>query len=354
MNFAVKKKENRTKWRRCLALLLVLFILLFCRRRFLISAFALDPLESLNEALVETIRDGFYAFSDEIDISRFEIKPEELTAVFSAVIKNDPYLFFVESRLSYSYQPGGHVLRLKPLYKMPKEEAEKAWQNCREQVREIALLAEGDATRKALFLHDYICLHFDYDDSLQNDNIYDFLKTGKGTCQGYTLLYMALLQEVGIQSVFAASDSISHIWNLICLDGQWYHADLTWDDSGTKEGGAVSRRHFLLSDKMAGERGHKDWYAPLPVICNSELYADCDFDALLHGEILPGDVDHDRRVTLADLLYLRQICSATGEAEAYFLCIRCADLNQDGCLNEADIVALRRKLLILELTDFEK
>ncbi len=344
----MRKMGTRVKKipRAILSLWLVLFVFLSS-----LPIAAVDPYAELKEV----IREGFYTFQESIDIESYRLHPDELTEVFSAVIKSDPYLFFVNSRLSYSYRPGEYVLSLKPLYTMTKEETEVAWNYCRREVRRIAAMAAGSPLEKALFLHDYVCVQFDYDDTLQNDNIYSFLKSKRGTCQGYTLLYMALLSEVGIRSDFAASDSISHIWNLVCLEGAWYHADLTWDDSASTEG-QISRRHFLCSDKVARLRGHKDWYSSVSRACASGLYDTFDFEAFLHGSFAPGDVDHNGKVELMDLLladlWLKR--QEEGAEIDFFFCNRCSDLGGDRGLETSDPELLRQILLAGELTNVEK
>ena len=290
----------------------------------------------------ERLTEGFYGFEEVIDISEFALTPTELLHIFSCVIKDDPYLFFVGRNLRYSYKTNGCVLTLTPQYTMTREEYEISLAYCVERVGAIAALAEHykSESEKALFLHDYICEGFEYDYELKNDGVYDFLITGRGTCEAYMLLYSALLRECGIESHFAASDLLTHIWNIVRIDGEWYHVDVTWDDSASEEG--VSRRHFLLSDEAAMKKGHGDWYLPIDAECSSEKYGDFEFDGLLEVKVTLGDVDHDGEVTLLDLLILRR-WQASGEASD--LCRSCADLNLDGRADAEDTELLRRKLI---------
>ncbi|MBQ8409490.1 MAG: hypothetical protein IJY39_11580 [Clostridia bacterium] len=342
MNFGVAHgRRGRRGLRRILAVMLVPFVILLSMRQLCVPTGALDRVAEVTEAM----REGFYTFAESIDVSEYGITSNELTQLFATVIKDDPYLFYVDTRLSYSYRRDGCVISLKPLYTMSPSEVEAAWLYCRDRVREIANLACGDEVERALWLHDYICQGFSYDDSLQNHSMYEMLRTGKGTCQAYTHLYIALLREVGIESHFVASDSLAHIWNLVRIGGLWYHTDLTWDDSASQE--TVSRRHFLLSDAAAIERGHGDWYSPIEVVCLSELYRDVDFDAMLSAEALSGDVDHNGQVDLADLLALRiWLKDASGKlALTAGFCVGCADLDQNGVAADTDVILLRRKLL---------
>jgi len=54
--------------------------------------------------------------------------------------------------------------------------------------------------------------------------------------------------------------------NYLEINGEWYHADITWDDPlyvcGKPVGGDASRKYFLLSDKAfnSGQRSpHYGW-----------------------------------------------------------------------------------------------
>lgn len=288
----------------------------------------------------EVVRDGFYSFSDSIDISSFGIMPEELAGFLAGIMKDDPYLFFVSGQMSYFYKAGGCVLALKPMYFFEGEDAFLVWDECRARIREIASEAKKYLShyKKAEFLHDYICVNFEYDETLENDSIYSFLKSGKGTCQAYTQLYMAVLRECGIASHFVASDTIEHMWNYVQIDGEWYHADLTWDDSAMSDG-AVSRRHFLCSDKVATSRGHRDWYSVVDVACDSERFADGSYQE--QGGELPGDVDLDGQLTLYDLLFLRR----SFETNSVNISLDVGDVDGDGTVTFRDIELLRKKVL---------
>lgn len=83
-------------------------------------------------------------------------------------------------------------------------------------------------------------------------------------CDGYSLAYVYLLQQAGIDAVFIGgnagysnAETEGHAWSMISLDGQWYEVDSTWDDMGTlddalKEAKGVDGYEYLveaLSDK---------------------------------------------------------------------------------------------------------
>lgn len=122
---------------------------------------------------------------------------------------------------------------------------------------------------KALVLHDYLVREVDYDpgDDMGNYPAVSYTTTGVfvnriAVCAGYATAYSQLLSEVGIESCIVSSDSMNHAWNMICLDGSWYHVDVTWDDPSNMRGGFVYHHYFLRSDSeflSQLDSAHYDW-----------------------------------------------------------------------------------------------
>lgn len=90
---------------------------------------------------------------------------------------------------------------------------------------------------KIKIIHDYIIDNTEYD-KLKYDNkndttyksntAYGVLVEGYGTCNGYADAMAIFLNKMNIINYKISNDE--HIWNLVYLDGKWYHLDLTWDD----------------------------------------------------------------------------------------------------------------------------
>jgi len=90
---------------------------------------------------------------------------------------------------------------------------------------------------KIKVIHDYIINNTEYD-KLKYENIYDttyksntaygVLIEGYGTCSGYADTMAIFLNKLGIVNYKISNQE--HIWNLVYLNGSWYHLDATWDD----------------------------------------------------------------------------------------------------------------------------
>ena len=54
------------------------------------------------------------------------------------------------------------------------------------------------------------------------------------------------LTRFNLPNIKVASEN--HIWNLVQLDQQWYHLDVTWDDPITVSGNDTIEYSFFLID----------------------------------------------------------------------------------------------------------
>ena len=105
--------------------------------------------------------------------------------------------------------------------------------------------------KKILAIHDYLCLITIYDwDSWkfalvsERPESYDFsgsLLNGSAVCSGYSSALQLLLNKAGIECLYVVGkvDSVlvltnirqPHAWNIVKLNGNYYHIDATWADN---------------------------------------------------------------------------------------------------------------------------
>ena len=103
-------------------------------------------------------------------------------------------------------------------------------------------------------IHDYIINNGKYaTDKIREknkDKLYnkanDILIDGLGLCSSYADAMALFLHEFELTNYKIASET--HIWNLVLLDKEWLHIDLTWDDPVTNTGEDKLDILFLLID----------------------------------------------------------------------------------------------------------
>lgn len=99
---------------------------------------------------------------------------------------------------------------------------------------------------KIKIFHDFIVNTTTYDETLKEESYtaYSLITTNKSICGGYTDIISIYLHKLGIQNYKITSEN--HIWNLINLDGNWYHVDATWDDPVASDGNEYLVHNFFM------------------------------------------------------------------------------------------------------------
>lgn len=121
---------------------------------------------------------------------------------------------------------------------------------------QIAILTEGYTDyQKVRYVHDYICNMTTYDNDTANRladyrSAYDALANGKTVCSGYALLFQRFMERLHIPCRYYSGTiggGRPHAWNIVYLDGLWYHIDCTWADQDW----GISNSYFLIgTDRM--------------------------------------------------------------------------------------------------------
>lgn len=204
-----------------------------------------------------------------IDISSFKIPLSQADAVISCVLY-DLNEAFHKGSPSYSYSPStGCLTYLSFSYIMTKEEYAAAMKIC-DSVTEsfIADLRNNNSlsqAEKALLVHDRIAMwcEYDYQNSLDGSasalshEMYGTLVDGISLCSGYSRAYQYALRKLGIECYLCNSDVMAHEWNIVVIDGQKYHVDVSWDDPVWDVYGRVNHDNFLRSTNGIIATGHK-------------------------------------------------------------------------------------------------
>lgn len=156
----------------------------------------------------------------------------------------------------YSYNYNGEAnLSLTLSYRTSKEDEAFVTKEVNRILSQIITPRMSDR-EKVKAVHDYIVLNVEYDLSLMRYTAYHALYDGTTVCQGYALLGHKMLNQLGIKTRIFASYGMNHAWNLVNLDGKWYHMDMTWNDPTPDVKGRVIYDYYLLTDSEIKDMGH--------------------------------------------------------------------------------------------------
>ncbi|MGN0153509.1 MAG: transglutaminase domain-containing protein [Lachnospiraceae bacterium] len=140
------------------------------------------------------------------------------------------------------------------------ENEEKAKQ-LYEKIRSILTSQIHDSMtdyEKELALHDYLVANCKYSEDVAQPSesdiyrAYGALVNQDAVCNGYAEALQLLFMCAGINSEFVVgtADGVDHAWNLVELDGKWYHLDATWDDPLPDQGESVIHPYFNVTDEV--------------------------------------------------------------------------------------------------------
>ena len=242
-----------------------------------------DPSAPVDEQLRAVIYNGIYNMDENVDLSTLAPTREMLSAAMADIIYSSPELFYMAS--GYSIQTkGDEVVGIKPVYTHDANEVAQMRITYESALNEIVSGAPaGSDFDKLLYLHDYFVLNYTYDYTNDNEHkirdAYTFFVQKTGVCQAYMLALIAAAERLGIETIPVTSDAMMHAWNMVKLDGEWYHVDLTWDDGGSLPN-SISYRYFLQSNNgvvaidadREVEHQHRSWAA-------REVASNTHFDA---------------------------------------------------------------------------
>ena len=102
---------------------------------------------------------------------------------------------------------------------------------------------------------------------------YSVMIEGKGQCAGYADAFLQMAKACGLDARYVYNNI--HAWNLVKLDGDWYHVDVTWEDPiGSNDYGDSGLRNYyinLTDDEIKEVSSHKTW-SPSSIKANGTKY----------------------------------------------------------------------------------
>ena len=203
----------------------------------------------------------YYTLSNHEEVVQVEtLDDEDMKKVFFCVLKDHPEVFWCSSfnRSSTKYTDGSVKTEFCPIYSMTKQER----YDYQEKIDKVAdswlakIPAGADDYTKAKILFDILTTEVDYvSDSEENQNIISTFVNKQTVCQGYAKAFQYLLNKTGVESVLVKgkANGNNHAWNLVKLDGEYYHFDVTWGNPSFADnkptGTFINYAYFAVTTK---------------------------------------------------------------------------------------------------------
>lgn len=211
--------------------------------------------------------DTVAAHNASADVSDLNLTRGDVEKIYWAFDYDNPQFFWLGSGYSYSFS-GNSLLSISPAYSRTKTEAEKILPKFNAAAKKITdkALAADSLFERVKIIHDGIVNGTRYKAN-NKPSMFEAdgpLVDGEAVCEGYSKAFMYLCQSVGIPCICVSGVATSgHMWNMVQLEGEWYHMDVTWDDPvGNTD--VCKYDYFCLTDKQINSDHRVDNPFPVP------------------------------------------------------------------------------------------
>ena len=194
--------------------------------------------EQLNDDQKRGYRQMLTAIRNREESFYVTVTGDDVTHVYSAVLKDHPELFWIHNRehvymTSYSNQD---YSRFSPGYTYTEAEMneilgsmESAYQSVRAMIPE-----EADTYRKVETVYTWLIDYCEYVVTEHDQSIAGVFWAKEAVCAGYAGAVKYLLDRLGIPCIYVEGDSSEssdgHAWNIVWIDGEPYIVDATNGD----------------------------------------------------------------------------------------------------------------------------
>ena len=189
---------------------------------------------------------------------------EEAERLYTALTWDNPQFFYIGNTYSYEGYRAGDVDYYNVFCLVFTMNAQERDQASRQLEDSLYALLEGvgdgpqaDAFETELLLHDRLAAQCTYETRAADEEdpaqtypsaftAYGALVEGRAVCEGYARAMQLLLHRAGMECTLVTGtdeNRVSHMWNLVTVDGKNYHLDPTWNDSDDR----LSHAYFNLT-----------------------------------------------------------------------------------------------------------
>ncbi len=217
-----------------------------------INRYAYEKLSGSEKTLYEAILDAINNFKSSLDSLPSAVSKDAVFKIVDYLHADHPEIFWFNHGATLYYEATGNIVnKIDFTYCMSKEEAISRKEKIDSAIKPFlsSITSEMSDYEVTLRVYENIIKLVDYDTiGLEKQNkskvtssepddlrsIYGVFVNKKAVCAGYAKAFQYLINLFGIECVYIVSDT--HAWNLIKLEGDYYHIDVTWGDgSNTKK-----------------------------------------------------------------------------------------------------------------------
>lgn len=219
--------------------------------------------------IFKRLTNGTLQGKEEIDVRDLHIPETKADSIYKQFLADNPFLFHLKAGGNIGYKVDlsnpEYLNSFLPMYGSNPNYIHEIYPKLEKSIEEYYSRLDYRMTlpEMAYTLYQKICKEVIYG---QMNEEFPYLAYSaftaigvflprKAVCQGYSLSYSLLMNGLGVTTDYvtgAVAGTSGHMWNRIYINGNWYHADATFDDASSnmqKNMGSINK-YFLCSDHL--------------------------------------------------------------------------------------------------------
>lgn len=216
-----------------------------------------NSLDHKQQLLYNSITAAAEGLSDESEVLRYSYDMQEFQRVIGCIRADLPELFYVDFDNLVLYH-SNHRTKIGMVYLEGVDAIPAMIEEYESVVDEVMenILPSMTDYEKEIAVNDWLVDHCSYplgERTQLSSTAYGALVLGQAYCDGYAYAAKQLLNKAYIDSlvVYGETDEVEHVWNMVEIDGSFYHLDVMWNDADIGSDGKLRfHGYFNLSDDM--------------------------------------------------------------------------------------------------------
>jgi hypothetical protein len=236
---------------------------------------SVEEFETVLQTAMREVKDSI-----KVRIVRYDEENYDVNRIFKKVLQENVGLGFVSgcsASITKTFGKEAVIVELKLQYLYSGEKVIAMRAATEKRANDIIgdIIKPGMSDyEKILAVHDNVIKNSRYDSvNADNDTVppegheaYGVLVDGIGVCDSYAKAVKLLLEKAGVQCMLVEGSkaetsgqelpNIDHAWNIVRVDGEYYHVDTTWDDAAEDRNSDEILYHYLNLNDEGMQKTH--------------------------------------------------------------------------------------------------
>ncbi|MBR2276199.1 MAG: hypothetical protein IJ873_09110 [Lachnospiraceae bacterium] len=206
----------------------------------IVDNYAYAMISDEERLIYDEVYDLLVNFKEDMILST--VDTDLIDHAFTCVLIDHPEIYYIKGYTIKTYTRDGVIekITMNGTYTMTQtqvlemlSELESYYQAC------LSSIPEGsDDYEKVKAVYEYIIRSTEYDlHAPNNQNVLSVFVGHRSVCQGYAKATQYILNRLGIFCTLVegtVKGTEAHVWNVVRLNGEYYHVDTTWGDASYK------------------------------------------------------------------------------------------------------------------------